>query len=177
MAQYARPDADQGTDGNWTDQDDGSSLYAAIDESSADNATTYIKSSDDGSNDACIVRLSDVSAPGTSGTYIKYKALNQDSMGGGAPSLKLELLQGSTVKATTTNNSVDTSSWTAYSYTISDVSGISDWTDLYMRITMLTNMGASDVMKVTQVYLETQDAGSSTPIAAIAMNTYRQMRN
>jgi hypothetical protein len=45
-----------------------------------------------------------------------------------------------------------------------------------MRITMLTNMGASDVMKVTQVYLETQDAGSSTPIAAIASNTYRQMR-
>jgi hypothetical protein len=98
-------------------------------------------------------------------------------MGGGAPSLKLELLQGSTVKATTTNNSVDTSSWTAYSYTISDVSGISDWTDLKMRITMITNTGFGDVMKVTQAFLETQDAGgASVPIAAIAMNTYRQMR-
>jgi hypothetical protein len=176
MAQYARPDADD-TDGSWTDKDGGTTLYTSIDEASADDATTYIKSADGGSNDACIVRLSDVSAPGSSGTYIKYKALNQDSMGGGAPSLKLELLQGSTVKATTTNNSVDTSSWTAYSYTISDVSGISDWTDLKMRITMITNTGFGDVMKVTQAFLETQDAGgASVPIAAIAMNTYRQMR-
>jgi len=177
MVQYARPDADD-TDGNWTDQDDGSSLYAAIDEASADDATTFIKVADQSSNEVCIVRLSDVSAPGTSGTYIKYKALTEDNMGMGAPSLKLELLQGSTVKATTTNSSVNTSSFTSYSYTISDVSGISDWTDLKMRITMVANAGAWDVMKVTQVYLETQDAGGgSTPIAAIAMNTYKQMRN
>jgi len=183
MVQTARPDADQGTDGNWTDQDDGSSLYAAIDDTgSGDDATTFIKSPDSGSNDACIVRLSDVSAPGSSGTYIKYKALAVDGGGGTAPNLKLELLEpdgsgGWDVRATTTNNSVNTGSFTAVSYTISDVSGISDWADLYMRITMVTNMGSEDLMKVTQVYLETQDAGSSTPIAAIAMNTYRQMRN
>jgi len=177
MVQYARPDADD-TDGNWVDQDDGSSLYAAIDESSADDATTFIKVADASSNEVCIVRLSDVSAPGTSGTYIKYKALTEDNMGMGQPGLKLELLQGSSVKATTTNSSVNTSSFTAYSYTISDVSGISDWTDLKLRITMITNAGANDLMKVTQAYLETQDAGGggSTPIAAIAMNTYRQMR-
>jgi len=176
MVQYARPDADD-TDGNWTDQDDGSSLYAAIDEASADDATTYIKVADASSNEVCIVRLSDVSAPGTSGTYIKYKALTEDNTGMGQPGLKLELLQGSTVKATTTNSSVNTSSFTAYSYTISDVSGISDWTDLKMRITMITNTGFGDVMKVTQAFLETQDAGgASVPIAAIASNTYRQMR-
>ena len=176
MVQYARPDADD-TDGNWTDQDDGSSLYAAIDEASADDATTFIKVADASSNEVCIVRLSDVSAPGTSGTYIKYKALTEDNTGMGQPGLKLELLQGSTVKATTTNSSVNTSSFTAYSYTISDVSGISDWTDLKMRITMITNTGFGDVMKVTQAFLETQDAGgASVPIAAIASNTYRQMR-
>jgi hypothetical protein len=177
MAQYARPDADD-TDGSWTDKSGGTTLYTSIDEASADDATTFIKSTDDtGSNDVCIVRLSDVSAPATSGTYIKYKALTEDATGSGPPGLKLELLQGSTVKATTTNYSVDTSSFTAYSYTISDVSGISDWTDLKMRITMITGTGFGDVMKVTQAFLETQDAGSSTPIAAIAMNTYRQMRD
>ena len=178
MVQYARPDADD-TDGNWTDKDGGTTLYTSIDEASADDATTYIMVTDTGSNEVCIVRLGDVSAPGSSGTYIKYKAMTEDSIfTGNPPDLKLELLQGSTVKATTTNASVSTSSFTDYSYTISDVSGISDWTDLKLRITMVTNAGANDLMKVTQAYLETQDAGGggSTPIAAIASNTYRQMR-
>ena len=178
MAQYARPDADD-TVGNWTDKSGGGTLYTSIDEASADDATTYIKVADNGGNEACVVRLGDVSAPGSSGTYIKYKAMTQDNTGMGAPSLTLELLQGTTVKATTTNTSVNTSSFTAYSYTISDVSGISDWTDLKMRITMVTQgIGMSDEMHVTQAYIETQDAGgSSVPIAAIAMNTYKQLGN
>jgi len=185
MVQYARPDADDTSDDNWTDKSGGSTLYTSIDEATdqddADDDTTYIKSIDDqGANQVCIVRLSDVSAPGSSGTYIKYVARTEDNSGGGQPPLKLELLQGSTVKATTTNSSVSTSAWTDYSYTISDVSGISDWTDLKIRITMMTNAGMSDPMQITQLYLLTQDAGGgggSTPIAAIAMNTYRQMRN
>ena len=181
MVQYARPDADDTSDDNWTDKSGGSTLYTSIDEATdqddADDDTTYIKSSDEGSNEECIVRLSDVSTPASGNAYIRYVALTEDSMGGSAPSLKLELLQDSTVKATTTNNSVDTSSWTAYSYTISDVSGISDWTDLKMRITMVTNMGSYDVMKVTQVYLETQDAGAASTATPMALNTYQQMRN
>ena len=176
MAQYARPDADD-TVASWTDKDGGGTLYTSIDEASADDATTYIKSPDTGGNDACIVRLSDVSTPSAGNAYIKYTALVEDGGGGTAPDLKVELLQGSTVKASTGTHSVDTGSFTAYSYTISDVSGISDWTDLKMRITMITNTGFGDVMKVTQAYLETQDAGgASVTIAAIAMNTYRQMR-
>ena len=103
----------------------------------------------------------------------------------GAPGVKFELLEGSTVRgAAQTNNSVHGSSWTAYSYPTSgslDVSSVSDWNDLKLRITMLTNSGSGfDTLKVTQAYLETPDAGGgggSTPIAAIAMNTYRQMRN
>ena len=179
MAQYAYPDADQGTDGNWVDQDDGSSLYAAIDDAfDGVDASTYIKTPDGGSEDICIVRLSDVSTPDSGNAYIKYRAVAVDSGGGTQPNLKLELLQDTTVKATTTNNSVDTSSFTDYIYTISDVSGISDWTDLYMRITMVPNMGSGDLMLITQVYLETQAAGgSSVPIAAIAMNTYKQLGN
>ena len=184
MAQYARPDADD-TDGNWTDQDSGTSLYAAIDETSADNATTFIQSTDGGSNDICIVRLSNISAPGSGNVNIKYTALSEDNSGMGAPGVKFELLEGSTVRgAAQTNSSVHGSSWTAYSYPTSgslDVSSVSDWNDLKLRITMLTNSGSGfDTLKVTQAYLETPDAsggGGSTPIAAIAMNTYRQMRN
>jgi hypothetical protein len=175
--QIARPDADD-TDGNWTDKDGGTTLYTSIDDTSTgDDATTFIKVADQFSNEVCIVRLEDVDTPVSGDAWIKYKALTEDN-GMGQPGLKLELLQGSTVKATTTNSSVDTSSFTSYSYTISDVSGISDWTDLKLRITMITNTGGNELMKVTQAYLETQEAGgASVPIAAISMNTYRQMRN
>ena len=161
MVQYARPDLDD-TDGNWTDQDDGSSLYEAIDEASADDATTYIKIADEWYGDeACIVRLSDVSAPATAGTYIKYKAKASDGMMMGPPGLKLELLQGDSVlsPAVEIENSSVSTDWTDYSYTVTDVSGISDWTDLKLRITMVSNSGMGDYMYVTQAYLETQDAG------------------
>ena len=183
MAQYARPDATldadtESTGGGWTDNSGGTNLHLAIDETSADDGTTYISADDGGSDEGCVIRLSDVSAPGSSGTYIKYKALTQDQSWSGAPSLKLELLQGTSVKATTTNGSVSTSSYTAYSYTISDVSGISDWTDLRLRITMVSGSGMGDYMRVTQAYLETQDAGGGGSTATpTALNTYQQMRN
>jgi len=182
MAQYARPDATLDTDtessGNgWTDQGSGANLHLAIDETSADDGTTYITTTDEGGDEGCLIRLSDVSAPGSTGTYIKYKATTEDQSWGGQPGLKLELLQGTTVKATTTNSSVSTSAWTAYSYTISDVSGISDWTDLRLRITMTTSAGMSDYMRVTQAYLETQDASGGSTATPTALNTYQQMRN
>ena len=187
MVQYARPDATSDADtestwNGWVDQGGGTDLHLAIDEATdqddADDATTYITTTDDASDEGCLLRLSDVSTPASGNAYIRYVALTQDESYSGQPGLKLELLQGTTVKATTTNSSVNTSSWTAYSYTISDVSGISDWTDLNLRITMVSNSGMSDYMRVTQVYLETQAAsGGSVPIAAIAMNTYNQMRN
>ena len=90
MVQYARPDADD-TDGNWTDKSGGAVLYTSIDEASADDATTYIKVADNGSDEACIVRLGDVSAPGSSGTYIKYKAMTQDNSCYRAPRLRQQL--------------------------------------------------------------------------------------
>jgi hypothetical protein len=158
MAQFARPDADD-TDGNWTNESGGTTLFSSIDESSASD-TDFIQVDDSSSNEICIVRLSDVSTPSSGSAFIKYRALTADGSEMGAPGLKVELLQDSTVKATTTNNSVSTSSFTNYSHEITDVSGISDWTDLKFRITMLTNTGANDTMKVSQAFLETQDASS-----------------
>jgi len=168
MAQYARPDADD-TDGNWKNQSgNNTNLYASVDEASADDGTTQINSTDDtGSNDVCILRLSDVSTPDSGNAYIKYKALTQDNAGMGRPGLKLELLETDsyTVRAAVTNWDTSTDDYTSYSYTISDVSGISDWTDLYIRLTMLTQSGFGDVMYVTQVYLETQDAAAEEATA------------
>ena len=186
MVQNARPDADDGTDGSWTDQDSGSSLFAAIDEASADDATTFIQSTDSGSNDICIVQLANISAPGSGNVTIKWKAITSDNTLAGAPLLKIELLSdgSTTAKDGTGNKAISTSSWTAYSHPASgslDVSGVSDWTTLKFRITMVSgdgsSMGANDIMKVTQAYLETPDAsGGGSAIAPISMNTYRQMR-
>lgn len=167
MTQYARPDATldddtESTGVGWTNEAGNANLHLSIDDTSADDGTTYITTTDSSGDEGCLIRLSDVSAPGTSGTYIKYKALTQDESYSGSPSLKLELLQGTSVKATTTNSSVNTSSYTAYSYTISDVSGISDWNDLRLRITMVGNAAMGDYMRVTQVYLETQAAAVET---------------
>ena len=171
MTQYARPDQDIDDDvddnfTDWTDQAGGSSLYDKINEASADDTTTYIKITDGGDDETCLVRLSDVDAPGSAGTYIKYKARASEDMPEmemGPPGLKLELLQGSTVKATTTNSSVALGTFTDYSYEIEDVSGISDWADLKLQITMISNAMSGDYMHVTQAYLETQDAaGVST---------------
>ena len=169
MAQFARPD--QTTDaGNWTDKSGGATLHTSIDEASANNNTDYIKVTDNGSNEECTVRLGDVDTPDSGNAFIKYRALRDDNTGMGGPTLKIELVQGSPVKATTTNTGVDLSNWTDYSFTISDVSGISDWTDLSFKITALTGdgagMGAGDEMKITQIYLETQDAAASAAPAA-----------
>tara|TARA_R110002167_G_scaffold110987_3_gene282235 strand:- start:95 stop:634 length:540 start_codon:yes stop_codon:yes gene_type:complete len=179
MVQVARPSADD-TDGNWLDQDDGSSLYAAIDEASADGATTHIYSTDNGGNDTCIVNLASISAPGSGSVYIKYTALVEDGSGMGAPGVKFQLFEGTDARgAAHTNNSVATS-YTAVASSAIDVSSVSNWGNLKLRITLLTNAGSGmDYIRVTQAYLETPDAGGggSTPIAAISMNTYRQMRN
>ena len=178
MVQKARPSADEGTDGNWLDQDEGSSLYAAIDEASADGATTHIYSTDNGGNDACIVDLASISAPGSGNVYIKYTALGEDNTGMGAPGIKLELLEGGSARGSAhTNNSVASSWGTEVASSAIDVSSVSNWGNLELKITMLTNSGSGmDYMRLTQAYLETPDAsGGSVPIAAIAMNAYRQM--
>lgn len=173
MAQYARPDADD-TDGNWTDKSGGGTLYTSIDETSADDDTTYIKVTDNGSDEACIVQLSNISAPTSGNAYLKARAKTSDNAWtGNPPQLKVELLEGSTSRVSNTFSSVSTSGWGDLSHTFSGLGvSISDWTALKLRLTMIAGdgggMGASDEMHVTIAYLETNDAsgggGSSAKI-------------
>ena len=185
MVQNALPSADN-TDGTWTDKDGGATLYTSIDDpvGSADDTTTFIKATDDGSEHACIIELGNLTAPSADTATFTYKALTEDAAGtGNPPDLKIELLENDSVldpAVTVTDTSIATDNFTAETTSSLDVSGVSDWTDLQVRLTLIPGDGAgygeSDLMKVTQVYLTIPDAGSSTPIAAIAMNTYRQMR-
>lgn len=177
MVQTGRPSADN-TDGNWTDKSGGSTLYTSIDDTSTgDDDTTYIKVTDAGSENACIVEIEDLSAPGSGDRTITYKALSQDSTeSGDYPKLKIELLEGDSVldpAVTITNSSVATDDFTTVTTSTLNVSGVSDWTDLQFRLTMLpgdgASMGETDVLKVTQIYLTIPDAASSSAKIPVAL--------
>ena len=181
MPQYAYPDGDD-SDGPWVNQaGNNTNLYASIDDtqSSHDDNTTYIQVTDGASTPICSVTLGDTVTSPEAGenAYIKYRAVSTNN-GMGTLGLKVELLQDTTPKFTSTTGSVGTS-YTDYSLTIGDHSSITDWTALKLRFTLLNDgSGMMDVLKVTQAYVEAPaEASSSVPIAAIAMNTYRQMRN
>ena len=171
MVQKAHPDADD-TDGDWTDKSGGGTLYTSIDETgSSDDDTTYIKAEDDsGSSKVCIIRLGDISAPQAGNAYLKARAKRIDGGGGGStpPTLILELVEGSgnTSRVASSAQSL-TTSWADVSHTFSglDVS-VSDWTDLKVKLTLYAGdagmMGGGDWVYVSQFYLETNDASSSS---------------
>lgn len=72
MPQFARPTTDV-SDGLWTDQSGGSSLFAAIDEPTASN-TDYIQSASSPSNDVAEIALSSVVDPQVAtGHVVRYR--------------------------------------------------------------------------------------------------------
>jgi len=178
MVQTARPSADS-TDGGWVNESEGTTLYTSIDEVTADGATTHIYSTDDGSNDTCIVDLASIDAPGSGNVYIKYTALGEDNMGMGAPGIEIRLLEGGATRGAAHTDTNVASSWgTEVTSSAIDVSSVSNWGNLELKITMTTNSGSGmDYLKVTQAYLETPDAAASSTATPMALNTYQQLRN
>lgn len=132
MAQTAAPASDV-TDGSWTDQAGGTSLFAAIDEAVADDAD-YIKSSDliEGQSDACEVALGAVTDPVSgSGHVVRYRYRSQ---GATAINLVVTLLDGATTVATWTHTSVS-SSYADAAQTLSEsqANSITNYADLRLR--------------------------------------------
>lgn len=91
LHQYMRPDADV-SDGLWTDQDGGSSLFAAVDEDPRSSAD-YIKSSSAPSADICRLRLSDPGSLPAVPFEVQYEYHKQ---GSGSIDLAVRLMQGAT---------------------------------------------------------------------------------
>jgi hypothetical protein len=121
-----RPDADV-TDGGWTDQDGGTSLFAAIDEDPASNAD-YIKSSGNPVDDICQVSMSD---PGTSPNMpleVQYRYWRD---GAGTINLVARLKQGGTTIATWTHNGISTTPVDAtQALSSGEFNSITDFNDL-----------------------------------------------
>ena len=178
MTQYARPDADV-ADGQFVNESgNNTNLYAGIDESSAGDSD-FVTSTDESAfaTDTMTVGLSNVTDPSSAANHIvRYRAKGYDGgMGGSVEDITVALLETSTSRASATITPA--TSFTDYSFTLStgEANSITNYNNLRLKFTRLGDNGGSEQMWISQAYFECPDASASTPIAAIAMNTYRQM--
>lgn len=124
------------SDGTWTDQDGGTNLYAAIDETSASD-TDYIKSADieAGDSDVCEVLLGAMSAPSVDTDHvIRYRYRAQGDL---TINLTVALRQGTgTQIASATHNGVG-ASYVDGVLTLSEAeaANITNYHDLRLRFT------------------------------------------
>lgn len=145
MSQFGRPEADT-LIGNYSNQAGGtSSIFQAIDESSASEAD-YIRSPTNPANEVYVTRLSDIVDPlSSSGHVLRVRAGTDQASGGEQINMTMQLRQGyvnessqGTLIATATQNNITPGGWTTYSMTLSgaEADAITDYTDLYLRIVM-----------------------------------------
>jgi hypothetical protein len=176
MVQYARPDADTSV-GNWTASDGGSDRFAMIDEASTDDSD-YISVEDDGmgTSEAITLSLSSVTDPTSTDPHSVVVRAHADDTGGEL-NLNVHLKDGGTsiknedfeVETSIVNHTMNLST--------AQLNSISGYNDLTLILTASDASGSNLVTNVYQAYFTCPAASSSSvPIAAIAMNTYRQMR-
>lgn len=128
---YASADS---ADGAWTDQAGGTSLFAAIDETSPSDSD-YIRSELTPVNSGCRVKLGALSTP-QSGTRTLSWRIGKDATGGGTIDMKMQLRQGGgntlgggTLVQEFTRNGVDAA--TQYDETLTGT--VTDYADLYLE--------------------------------------------
>lgn len=141
MAQFLRPDADQAT-GSWS----ATPLWSKVDEGSPGDDTT-IASADNSSPDDADLRLSDPAAsPVVDTGHILRAAWNKSAAGGHAINAVLELWQGvpgtgSLVATLSVTNIGDTEVVSTYTLSTGEAANISDYTDLYLRVSRQGDTG------------------------------------
>lgn len=122
------------TDGTWTDQAGGTSLYAAIDETSADDAD-YIQSAMllSAASDTCEVLLDAASASSVDTDHtVRYRYRSQ---GAATMNLTVSLRQGASTEIAAWTHTGVGSSFTdaAQALTTLQASNITDYSDLRLR--------------------------------------------
>ena len=166
MTQYARPNSD-GLFQYW------SGSYTDIDEVTYSDAD-YITGDED-ENGTSQVGLSNVTDPNSSvGHTVKFRAWQEDQAD--QRTLKVELLQGSTVISTYTAFNLVKGTPTAYSWTLSsgEADNITDYTDLVLRFTSAGDVTPPPATRafvyVSWAVLEVPDAGTTyyeTPLGVL----------
>jgi hypothetical protein len=143
MPQFARPDADTAV-GNFTTQAGGTTnLFQQIDETSANDAD-FVRSPVSPVSEVYVCRLSDVVDPvSSSGHVLRMRTANDVGAGGETLDYTLQLRQGyvnegspGTLIATLTRSSVNSTTWTDSSLTLSggEADAITDYTALFLRL-------------------------------------------
>ena len=170
MAQFARPDADTSA-GNWS-ASSGSSLYAMVDETSA-NDSDYITVSDGGGGaEACTLRLSDVGDPGDhTSTSVVVRSYTDSFYS--SVTLNVNLRDGST--SIKNEDFTPGTSFGNHTMNLSttQAGNISDYTDLNIIITATDSMGMGSETRISHVYFTCPDLGpiNVTPAHASAASS------
>lgn len=132
LASSFPPDADI-TDGGWTDQAGGTSLFAAVDELLPDDAD-YIKSSAllSGESDTCVLSISPMTDPNDDNGWVLRYRIDKT---GAAASLVATLKSGATTIASWTETPTGSPTTIERAITPLQVASIPDFSDLRVEFT------------------------------------------
>ena len=131
--QYIRPDADD-TDGGWTTEAGGTSLFGSVDEPTSANDSDYIQSTPDPDHDIVKLRLSNPEMLAMRPSTVRYRYRKKGDAG--VPlNMTVSLIQGaSTTIASWTHTDISASFTTAeQSLTVAEFALISDFNDLFIQ--------------------------------------------
>lgn len=143
MAQFARPDNDFNNPGSWTDEAAGSTnIFQSIDETSPSDAD-YIQSPLAPSTAIYVARLSDIEDPVSSTGHVLRTRYAKNSAGGAQIDIVNQLREGyvnegspgTLIVARTFTDVSETFTTDAYTLSAGEADSITDYTDLFMRMT------------------------------------------
>lgn len=162
MAQFARPDSDVSNAGAWTT----APLWSKVDETVASDAD-LITSAVGPVNAMCELGLSDVTDPRVGTGHIwRVRAQRTGGVFDVAYTLKVDLMEGATVRATQTHSIGTLATWTDFTRTLTagEADAITDYANLRVRLTA-DDAGSllSDSVRVSFAELEVPDAPSTVP--------------
>jgi hypothetical protein len=116
------------SDGAWLDQNDGTDLFAAVDEASPSDAD-YIKSPSPPADNECELAFS-ISEQFEAPVLIRYRAARD----GDTTTLTVKIVEGTTVRATRSHELSDTFEDYEQVLTPAEIAAITDWTDVRVRL-------------------------------------------
>jgi hypothetical protein len=141
MAQFARPSTDTYNADGWTDEVDGTAIYASIDETSP-NDSDYIQSALAPTSDVYVTKLTTIEDPVSSSGHTVRIRHAKNAAGGATVNLTVQLRQGYVNEGTpgtliaTVMNAValgDALSTTTYNLSGGEADAITNYADLYLR--------------------------------------------
>jgi hypothetical protein len=146
-----RPDADD-ADGNWTAQDNSTSLFVAIDETSS-SASDYIKSGPNPTNDTTKIRLGDFGVQVIEPFTVDY---HYGRIGTGPVDLRVRLLEGTTEIAQWTHSGVTATTASpataSQQLTTPQFSSITDFANLFLEFRATQALPLDGISNLGPVY-------------------------